>query len=159
MGNNRELTAYREATVQGTSPVELAIMLYDVLVRDMKRMIAAIEARNLEDRVNYSNHAFDVLRELECSLDMENGGSTARDLSRFYSHVRAKVMQVQFKLDPAILERQIGMVLELRQGWERVLALPSNTPSQAERIPVIAEFAATNPYAGAEEAQCCGWSA
>ena len=45
MGNNRELTAYREATVQGASPVELVIMLYDVLVRDMKRVIAAIQAR------------------------------------------------------------------------------------------------------------------
>ena len=71
---------------------------------------------------------------------MENGGSTAKDLSRFYSHVRAKVMQVQFKLDPAILERQIEMVLELRQGWEQVLALPSNTSSQTERIPVIARI-------------------
>jgi flagellar protein FliS len=159
MSNNRELTAYREAAVQGTSPVELVIMLYDALVRDMKRVMAAIQAGNIEDRVNQSNHAFDVLQELDGSLDMENGGSTARDLSRFYSHVRAKVMEVQFKQDPAILERQIEMVLELRRGWEQVLALPSNAASQAERIPVIAEFAAANPYAGVEEGRCCGWSA
>ncbi len=145
--------------MQGTSPVELVIMLYDVLVRDMKRVIAAIQAGNIEDRVNHSNHAFEVLQELECLLDMENGGSTAKDLSRFYSHVRAKVMEVQFKLDPAILERQIEMVLELRQGWVQALALPSDTAIQAERIPVTAEFAAANPYAGVEEAQCCGWSA
>jgi flagellar protein FliS len=158
MGNNRELTAYREAAVQGISPVELVIMLYDLLVRDMKRVIAAIQAGNIEDRVNHSNHAFDVLRELECSLDMENGGSTAKNLSRFYSHVRAKVMEVQFKLDPAILEKQIEMVLELRRGWQQVLALPSSAQSHAETIPVIAEFAA-NPYANLEEERCCGWSA
>jgi flagellar protein FliS len=158
MGNNRELTAYREAAVQGISPVELVIMLYDVLVRDMKRVIAAIQSGSIEDRVNHSNHAFEALLELECSLDMENGGSTARDLSRFYSHVRAKVMEVQFKLAPAMLEKQIEMVLELRKGWQEVLDSSSNVPTLVESIPGIAEMAA-NPYGSAEEGQCCGWSA
>ncbi len=155
---NRELTAYREADIEGASPVELVITLYDVLVRDMKRVIAAIRAGEVQDRVKQSNHAFDVLQQLECSLDMERGGSTAKDLSRFYSHLRAKVMEVQFKLDPALLERQIAMVVELRQGWVQAMAVPSNASMPAEIIPVPAEFAA-NPYAGGEEGQCCGWSA
>jgi flagellar protein FliS len=158
MNNNRELTAYREAVLQGTSPVELVIMLYDVLVKDIQRVIVAIQARNIEDRVHHSNHAFEVLRELECSLDMENGGTTAKDLSRFYSHVRAKIMQVQFRLDRAILEKQIEMVLELRRGWQQVLDSPSSQPTQAQRVPVMASLAA-GPYASVEEGQCQGWSA
>ena len=86
--------------MQGASPVEVVIMLYDLLARDMKRVIAAIRAGDIQERVNQSNHAFQVLQELECSLDMDRGGSTAKDLSRFYSHVRAKLMEVQFKLNP-----------------------------------------------------------
>jgi flagellar biosynthetic protein FliS len=155
---NRELTAYREADIQGASSVELVIKLYDVLMRDMRQVIVAIRAGEVEERVNQSNHAFAVLQELECLLDMENGGSTAKDLSRFYSHLRAKVMEVQFKLDPALLETQIGMVLELRQGWQQVLDRSSIAPTPAERVPLTAELVAS-PYASIEERQCCGWSA
>jgi flagellar secretion chaperone FliS len=155
---NRELAAYREADVQSASPVEVVIMLYDALVRDMKRVIAAIGRGDIEDRVSQSNHAFLVLQELECLLDMENGGSTAKDLSRFYSHVRAKVLEVQLKLDPAIVERQIGMLLELREGWVQAMGAAPEASSAAKMIPLAAQLAA-NPYGGVEEGQCCGWSA
>jgi flagellar protein FliS len=154
---NRELTAYREADVQGASPVEVVIMLYDVLVRDMKRVIAAIQTGTIEDRVNQSNHAFEVLQELECSLDMEHGGRTAKDLSRFYSHVRAKIMEVQFKLSPALLERQIEMVLELRQGWVEAMAAPEVSP--IVRVSVPAELAGYAEAGAMEAEQCCAWSA
>ncbi len=153
---NRELTAYREADVQGASPVELVITLYDVLVRDMKRVVEAIRAGKIEDRVNHSNHAFEVLQQLECSLDMENGGSTAKDLSRFYSHVRAKILQVQIKLDPAMVERLIGMVLELREGW--VQAMTADALRATQMIPLPPRLA-SNAYGGVEEGQCCVWSA
>jgi flagellar protein FliS len=154
---NRELTAYREANVQGASPVEVVIMLYDVLVRDLKKVIGAIRASDIQERVDQSNHAFQVLQELECLLDMERGGTTARDLSRFYSHVRAKLMEVQFKLDSAILQRQIEMVLDLRQGWVEAMGVPEAAPMTG--IPAAAEIGAY-PEAGAmEEARYCGWSA
>ena len=153
---NRELTAYREADVQGASPVEVVIMLYDVLARDMKRVIAAIRAGDVQERVNQSNHAFRALQELECSLDMERGGSTARDLSRFYSHVRAKLMEVQFKLNPALLEKQIEMLMELRRGWVEAMATPGLTPTAM--VPAPAD-PGLYPEAGIMEVQCCAWSA
>lgn len=153
---NRELTAYREADVQGASPVEVVIMLYDLLARDMKRVIAAIRAGDIQERVNQSNHAFQVLQELECSLDMDRGGSTAKDLSRFYSHVRAKLMEVQFKLNPSLLERQIEMLMELRRGWVEAMATPELTPMAM--APVSAGPGAY-PEAGAMEEPCCAWSA
>jgi flagellar protein FliS len=144
--------------IEGASAVERVIMLYEVLVRDLKRVIDALAARSIEDRVNQSNHALDVLQELESMLDMDNGGSTAKDLSRFYSHVRAKILEVQLKQDPAIMERQIGMVAELREGWVAAMAVPSGASGTTETVPLAAGFMG-NPYAGVEEGQCCGWSA
>jgi flagellar protein FliS len=154
---NRELTAYREANVQGASPVEVVIMLYDVLVRDLKKVIGAIRASDIQERVDQSNHAFQVLQELECLLDMERGGTTARDLSRFYSHVRAKLMEVQFKLDSAILQRQIEMVLDLRQGWVEAMGVPEAGPMTG--VPAAAEIGAYLEAGAMEEARYCGWSA
>jgi flagellar protein FliS len=155
MGKN-QLETYREAEMQSASPVELVIMLYDVLVRDINRVMDAIQKDDIEDRVKQSNHAFQVLQQLEDMLDMENGGSTAEDLSRVYSHIRAKVMEAQFRLDKTILRRQVEMILQLREGWQRAT---SAALSQTEETMVHAGGAA-NPYASpGEEVRCCGWSA
>jgi flagellar biosynthetic protein FliS len=158
MGKN-ELEAYREAEVRGASAVELVIMLCDVLSRDLQRVIAAIQAGKVEERVNESNHAFEVLQQLEALLDMEHGGSTARDLSRVYSHIRAKVMEAQFRLEPAILRKQIELILQLRQDWQRAMVAVS-TPLSPEEKTLAAAGAAGNRYSGTvEEVRCCGWSA
>jgi flagellar protein FliS len=158
MGKN-ELEAYREAEVRGASSVELVIMLCDVLSRDVQRVIAAIQAGKIEERVNESNHAFEVLQQLEALLDMEHGGNTANDLSRVYSHIRAKVMEAQFRLDPAILRKQIELILQLRQSWQRAMAAES-IPLSPEEKTLAAAGAAGSRYGGmVEEVRCCGWSA
>jgi len=155
MGTNQELTTYRQMEVETSSPVELVIMLYDALVRDLKLVIAAIRVQDIEERVKQSNHGFDVLQELELMLDFENGGSTAKELARVYSYVRAKLMESQFKLDPAIVERQIEFVLQLREAWQQ-----SVTPASAPATEVPAFFEGAGPYANlGTEVQSCSWSA
>lgn len=157
MGKN-ELEAYREAEIQGSSPVELVLMLSDVLVRDIGRVIAAIGCGDIEDRVHRSSHAFEVLQQLEGLLDMENGGSTAEDLSRIYAHIRAKVMEAQFRLEPAILQKQIEMISQLREGWQRAAVTASTALSPRETR--VSPERAANGYAGPiEEAQSFRWSA
>jgi flagellar protein FliS len=156
MGAMQEVTVYRQMEVETASPVELVIMLYDALVRDLKLVIAAIRVQDIEERVKQSNHGFDVLQELELMLDFENGGSTAKELARVYSYVRAKLMESQFKLDPAIVERQIEFILQLREAWQESVT-PVSGP--ATEIPAFFE-SVSNPYANlGTEAQSCSWSA
>jgi flagellar protein FliS len=160
MGMSQEVAAYCQTAVEASSPVELVIILCDSLVRDLKRAVAAIRAGDIEGRVRESNHAFLVLQELEVMLDFENGGETAKELARVYSHVRAKVMETQFKQDPAILERQIQLIQQIRDAWQNsVIALNQSAASSSGELPAFAPIAA-NPYAGSgEEAQSSSWSA
>jgi flagellar protein FliS len=129
--NETEKT-YRRAAVQNATPIGLVIILYDLLVGDLRRAVAAMRAREIEVRCVELKHAFLVLQQLEGSLDMEKGGEAARGLSRFYSFVRAQLMQAQLQNKPELLERQIELILDVRTAWMEVDAqrvAPSTIPA------------------------------
>ena len=132
MSLNSEIANYREIAVEGASPIEITIMLCDVLVRDLKQVVEGIRGQRIEDRVRHSNHAFEVLQELEQMLNFHDGGQTARDLEKVYSWVRAKLLEAQIKLQPTIVERQIEFIQELRQSWKK--AFTALTQAQARPI-------------------------
>src|ERR1700733_13270818 len=103
-----ELTYLRSA-VQNASPVGLVIILFDLLITDLKKVIAAMQNGDVEKRSAELKHAFLLLQQLEGSLDMENGGDAAKHFSRFYSVVRSKLMEAHVKVSPEIVNSQIDL--------------------------------------------------
>jgi flagellar protein FliS len=150
---SREATAYRQTEVQTASPVEVVIMLYDTLVRDLNQVIAAVRVQDVEERVRQSNHVFSVLQQLDLMLDHENGGDTAKELARVYSYVRARVIESQIKLDTAILERQIEFILQVREAWQS-----SVNASQMSVVPASGDGRSYSDATG-KDSQSCSWSA
>jgi flagellar protein FliS len=156
MDMTQELTTYHQMSVEMASPVELVIMLSDALVKELKQVAATIREHDIEARVKHSNRALLALQELDLMLDFEHGGDTAKELARVYSYVRAKLIESQIKLDPAIVERQIEFIQQIRQSWQD----SANSAKLAESR-VAEEVPAENPssrYASVES-QSCSWSA
>lgn len=111
---------YLRAAAQSATAVGLVIMLYDLLIADLERAIAAIAERDVEKRSAEVNHAFLVLQQLEGSLDMKKGGQAATHLSRFYSVLRCNILEAQIKVSPDILRKQIELILNVREAWQQV---------------------------------------
>ena len=86
---------YLRAAVEGASSVGMVTMLYDRLVADLQRAIVAIQQHDIETRCAQMKHAFLIVQQLEGSLDHENGGEAARNLSALYSYARAKMLEAQ----------------------------------------------------------------
>lgn len=128
MNPNSSQRSYLRAAVQEASPAGLVVILYDLLVEDLQRAIAALRRDAIEERSRHLKHALLVLQLLDCYLDLEHGGAAAGSLSAFYSHLRAQLLHAQFRSDPAPLERQIALVLDVREAWQAVDANPSAKP-------------------------------
>jgi flagellar protein FliS len=120
MNPNRTQVAYQEAAVRNANSIELVIMLYDILSRDLHGAIDAMEAGNIEARSAKLKHGFLGLQQLEGSLQMEEGGDLAVGMSRFYSMVRAQMMKAQVQQDPAILRELIQLLFSVREAWVEV---------------------------------------
>ena len=112
--------AYRAGAVQGASPVGLVIQLYDQMIQDLARALQALEQGNPERRTREINHALTVIAWLQGTLDMERGGVIARNLERFYSTVRARLVEAQGAASQEILQEQIDLLVDLRQAWTEV---------------------------------------
>ncbi|MBI3476203.1 MAG: flagellar protein FliS [Acidobacteria bacterium] len=119
---NSDTLQYRVAAVQSATPVQLVCMLYDTLVRDLKRALDAIDNKNIETRADEVKHALLVLDQLDSWLDFNNGGAAATSLSRFYAVARSRIVEGHAKVDPALFQEQIRLFLEVRSAWEQAEA-------------------------------------
>jgi flagellar protein FliS len=124
MTNQMASLEYRRAATQQASVVGLVIALHDTLIGDLRRAAEAMEKNDIETRCGQLIHGFKVLQQLEAMLDMENGGETAVNVRRFYTHVRGQMLAAQFKLSPELLHDQIRVVLEVRQAWQTLDSAP-----------------------------------
>lgn len=145
-------TSYREAAIRGANPVRLVICLYEQAIEDLRRALIALEKNDIEARTREINHALMVLAQLQGSLDLERGADVARNLQRFYSLVRAGLVEAQRQQSARILERQISQLVLVYEGWlevEHATAARPQPAAAADSAPVI-----TLP-----EASSADWSA
>jgi len=109
---------YRELGAQGAEPLELVVMLYDVLLDDLRRAIEALHAHDVEKRAFEIQHALRVLEQLQGALDTNNGGEPAQNLDRLYAMVRAKLIEAHWKSSEELLRRQIDLLQPIRDAWQ-----------------------------------------
>jgi flagellar secretion chaperone FliS len=140
--------SYREAAVEGASPVRLVILLYEQAFEDLRAALGAHQRGDIEGRTGHINHAILVIGYLQASLDKERGGRVAVNLERFYDQVRSGLVEAQFKQSGAALEQQISHLMQVHEAWcevERINtepvrasrpALPENTTATQTLSPL-----------------------
>ncbi len=113
-------SAYRRTDGHSAGPIRLVILLYEQLIQDLQRAVAAMEKKDVARRTNELDHALRVVGQLQGTLDMQQGGEVARNLDNYYYSLRVSLLQAQIRVLPAELRRQIEILLELREAWVQV---------------------------------------
>ncbi len=132
MNANPNQLAYQEAAVRNAGTVDLVIMLYDILVRDLHAAIEAMDAGNIELRSAKLKHGFLALQQLEGTLNMDEGGELAINISRFYSMMRSQMMKAQMQQDAGILRELVQLIFSVREAWVEVNNRPPAAVSDAQ---------------------------
>lgn len=112
--------AYREAASLGASPVGVVVLLYDRLAQDIHGAIAALKSNDVEARSLSINHALLILQQLQGKLDFSAGGTAARQLDAFYSHIRGKLLEAQIRQSPELLLAQAQAIAQVRESWAEI---------------------------------------
>jgi len=130
-------TEYLENSVRGASPVGLVVKLYEQLVEDVRRAIAALDAGQIDRRTNAVNHAILILGQLQGRLNHEAGAAVARKLDHFYNVIRQKLFQAQVQQSKPMLSELMAAMLEVRDAWqeaERAQTSVDGVPAQEPQI-------------------------
>jgi flagellar protein FliS len=150
MTAHRNQLAYQEAAVRSASAVELIIILYDILSRDLHAAIEAIEGGNIELRSAKLKHGFLALQQLEGSLNLDEGGEMATNMSRFYSMLRGQMMKAQIQQDAAILRELVQLLFSVREAWVELSGrLGAPAPAPGAQAPSRVSNTSDVPSAGA----------
>jgi flagellar protein FliS len=142
------------AAVENASAAGLVMILFDLLVNDLKNAIAAMEATDIEKLAAELKHGFLVLQQLQGSVDMENGGDAAKHFCAFYSAIRCKMLEAQIKKSPEILKQQIELLMDVRQAWQQV-----STPAPAASPAGSADSATAAANTSQDERAAVSWTA
>jgi flagellar secretion chaperone FliS len=122
--------SYRESAVRGASPLGLIVILYDEIVRSLRKASRALELGDVEGRSRALNHVAEVIGYLQSILDFEKGGDVARNLSNFYNLMRGQILQIQAAPTPEGLEMLAREFAKVGAAWQQ--AERSLTPSSAD---------------------------
>jgi flagellar protein FliS len=109
--------SYRQASACGATPIGQIVSLYDTILRDFGRALAALQTGDVENRVVELNHALLVIGHLQSVLDFERGGEAARQFEQFYAVTRGMIVQANIRATPEALEELINLYSGLRQAW------------------------------------------
>ncbi len=109
--------AYYKTNVQTSDQLSLIIMLYDGLIRFMKKAVVKIEQGEVEEAHNYLARAKEIISELVSTLKVDAGGEIAGNLKDLYLYSFKKIVEANLKKDPAMIQEVIQLMDNLRQGW------------------------------------------
>jgi flagellar secretion chaperone FliS len=149
--------AYRKTGVEGTSGLSLLIALYDTLAGDLRRAAAAERNNEIAKRCKEVNHALLVIGYLENWLARGSGGELADQLAALYASMRLKLIEAQAKRSAPLLEEQMALVLQVREGWQAIELKAAQTA--AEIIPPVKAHRSSGASPTNAERRRLSWSA
>ena len=137
------MATYQEHALDGASPVDLVVALYDGVIRFLYTAIAAVDRGDVTGRRVAVKRALAILIHLQARLRMDIGGRPAEVLSEFYASMFALILQASLSTSTERFEVVIKNVKEIRDAWREVAADPSLgnlvATSTAPRMVVFAQ--------------------
>ena len=93
--------SYRRIATQTAPPGQLVLMLFDGALRSLDRALLGFNCADVGERNaaihNNLQHAVDIIRELNGSLDLEAGGQLADTLRNLYDFFERRLLESNLK--------------------------------------------------------------
>ena len=138
------MNVYQARALEGASPVELTIALYDGIVRFMNEAINAVEQNDADRRRAAVKRAMDIVMHLQVTLDRKRGGKPAEALTEFYTAMFALMLQGSQANSRQKFEQVIANVMNVRDAWKQALAETTST-SVGQAAPANSKFDGVAP--------------
>lgn len=115
------LGAYKKTSVNTASKEQILLMLYQAAIKNCKKAMEAIDAKQIAKKGEYIGKLQDIVIELNSSLDFEVGGDIAKELSALYDFILFASTQANIKIDKEPLEGCLNVLTTLYEGWQEAI--------------------------------------
>ena len=130
------MATYQEHALDGASPVDLVVALYDGIIRFLYVAISAVDRGDIRGRRVAVKRALAIVIHLQARLRMDIGGRPAQVLSEYYASMFALIVQASLAASVPRFEEVIGCVRSIRDAWKQVATENAQTaPLSAPAVP------------------------
>lgn len=125
MTTTQPLRSYQQIATQTAPPGQLVVMLYDGAIRFLEQALTGFQYKDpLEFNSTINNNvirAQEIITELNCSLDLTQGGELAVQLRRIYDYMHHRLTLSNNQKVPDGIRDAIQRLSTLRDAWREML--------------------------------------
>src|ERR1700733_9168796 len=117
MSQQKAFQKYKQTSVTSASREKLLLMMYEGAIKFVKKAIIACEIKDIAERGLNIGKAYDIVMELNNTLNFEVGGDIAKNLEALYVYMTDQLTQANITGDPAPLHVVLKLLNTLNEGW------------------------------------------
>lgn len=108
---------YKATSIQSASREKLLLMMYEGAIKFTKRAIKAAEEKKIAERCENIGRAFDIIMELNNTLDHKVGGEIAKNLEQLYMFITDQFTKANLTGSAEPLKAALKIIETLYEGW------------------------------------------
>jgi flagellar secretion chaperone FliS len=112
---------YKTQSIQTASREKLLLMMYEGAIKFNKLAIKAAEEKKVAERCVNIGRAFDIVLELNNTLDHKVGGEIASRLEQLYMFITEQYTKANVSGDPEPLRATLKILENLYDGWKQAI--------------------------------------
>jgi len=112
--------AYQQTNIMTAEPKKLVLMCYEGAISSLRRAKEKYEAKEHEAKARAVQKFQDIVSELLCALNFEQGGEIATNLQLIYDYAIRRVLQADIAEEMKGFDEVIGLLEELKEAWEEI---------------------------------------
>ena len=105
------------------------IMLFDGAIQFLQKAKIAIEEKNLKERSTNIEGARKIIRELQRTIDLENGNNVSKQLFLLYNRMATKLIRANISKDLKLVEEVMQDVINIRWGFQKAIEIQTGVAS------------------------------
>lgn len=112
---------YKTTSIQSASREKLLLMMYEGAIKFIKKAIIASEQNQIAERGVNIGRAYDIILELNNTLDHKVGGDISKNLEQLYMFMTDQLTKANISGDPKYLKDCLKILETLYEGWQKAV--------------------------------------
>lgn len=120
------INPYLENMVLTANPVMQVVLLYEKAISCLEQVVELMEMgseeyEDIKTKYELLGRATEILTVLKATLNMEQGGDIAKNLSEIYEALISDLVRITVEGDePQTIRRMVKILKDLKESWEEV---------------------------------------
>ena len=121
MGNSAYTAVSLDSQINGATPHQLIVLLYDGAINAMKRAEIYFQSGNIARRGEMISRAINIIDNgLRAGLDHEKGGKIAEELESLYEYISRTLLEANLNKSGEKLPHLIALMTGMAETWQAI---------------------------------------